>query len=75
MDIYKDQDDEETEDAATSKAGTTLQSCPHFVNCIVGRLNSCGRVFCSAAECYLTARCRRKMFPRLEIDVALEMKS
>ena len=51
MDIYKDQDDEETEDAATSKVGTTIQSCPHFVNCIVDRLNSYGRVFCSTATC------------------------
>jgi hypothetical protein len=52
MDIYKDQDDEETEDAATSKAGTTLPSCPRFVNCTVGRLNSYGRVFCSTTKCH-----------------------
>ena len=32
MDIDKAQDNEETEDAATSKAGTILQSCAYFVD-------------------------------------------
>lgn len=31
MDIDKVQDDEETENAATSKAGTILQPCAYFV--------------------------------------------
>ena len=47
MDIDKAQDDEETEDAATSKVGTILQSCAYFVGWTVGRLSSYVE-FCAA---------------------------
>ena len=52
MNIDKEQDDEETTDVATSRAGTTPQPCLHFVNCSVGRLYTYDRVFCSTTKCY-----------------------